>query len=63
MRFPVVLYDRLAEEASNAGMDITEYVTLVLAPLHGVDLPGPNPFSKRSIEPDDPNQPALPLGA
>jgi|SRR5664279_479622 hypothetical protein len=70
IRFPVVLHAQLKQRADAAGLALTEYVSLLLAPMHGIDLPDPAPNRKHKfpVPPfanavDDQEQPALPLGA
>ena len=70
IRFPVGLHAELKQQADAAGLALTEYVSLILAPLHGIDLPDPAPHRQHKLpEPPfanafgDQEQPALPLGA
>ena len=70
IRFPVALHDQLKQRADEAGLALGEYVTMLLAPMHGIDLPDPAPNRKHSrpvppftIVSGDQEQPELPLGA
>ena len=70
IRFPVGLHDELKQRADASGLTLGEYVTMLLADMHGIDLPDPAPNRKHSrpVPPfanasGDQEQPELPLGA
>lgn len=70
IRFPVVLHEQLKQQATASGLTLGEYVSLVLAPMHGIYLPDPAPNRKHKLPVPlfanavgDQEQSALPLGA
>src|SRR6478609_1093087 len=70
VRFPVELHARIKERADESGQSMGEYVAMMLAPMHGIELPDPSPNRRhtRPVPPTefpmgDREQPALPLGA
>ena len=70
IRFPAALHAQLKQRADAAGLALTEYVSLLLAPMHGIELPDPAPNREHKFPVplyayalSDQEQPELPLGA
>lgn len=70
IRFPEELHARIKQRADESGLPVGEYIVLMLAPMHGIELPDPSPNRRRNrpVPPlafptGDQEQPALPMGA
>lgn len=65
--FPEALYARIKEEAEAYGFSLSEYVSLCLGDIHGMDLPDPRPNLRRTRPRHPPalhsREEQLPLGA